>query len=102
MKRTKLRFIRLRWPKIFFQRTGSWICISSTHVSLQAIPAVTVRNQINHERIHMTEAEDKGGVYVPAHLDWHDVGCIKRYGAEGDEPCECEKRRANQLLERQS
>lgn len=44
----------------------------------------------------MTEDERKAGVYVEPHLDFHDRGCIKRYGAVPDSAvqCECERRRA--------
>lgn len=42
----------------------------------------------------MSEDENQAGVHVEPDLDWHDVGCVKRYGAISDGPCECEKRRA--------
>jgi hypothetical protein len=29
---------------------------------------------------------------VDLRLSWHDVGCVKRYGAVSDGKCECEKR----------
>lgn len=41
----------------------------------------------------MTEAERRAGVYVEPHLDFHERGCVKRYGAVADELCLCEKRR---------
>lgn len=36
------------------------------------------------------------GVLIDPALDWHDKGCVKRYGAvaEGVALCACEKRRA--------
>lgn len=39
-----------------------------------------------------TEAEKKAGVKVAPELAWHETGCVKRYGAQSDQPCECEKR----------
>lgn len=39
-----------------------------------------------------TEAERKAGVRVDPSLAWHQVGCVKRYSAESDEPCECDRR----------
>lgn len=39
------------------------------------------------------EAEVKAGVRVHPALDWHDIGCIKRYGGACDAPCACEMRR---------
>lgn len=41
----------------------------------------------------MTDEERRAGVYVEPHLDFHDRGCVKRYGAVSDELCLCEKRR---------
>ena len=40
--------------------------------------------------------EDEAGVSVAPELDWHDVGCVKRYGAvgEGGAMCACQQRRA--------
>jgi hypothetical protein len=38
-----------------------------------------------------TEAEKKAGVRVDPSLAWHEIGCVKRYGAQSDQPCECEK-----------
>lgn len=34
-------------------------------------------------------------VIVADHLKWHEIGCVKRYGAESDQPCQCEKLRAS-------
>lgn len=42
-----------------------------------------------------TEAERKAGVNVDRSLAWHLEGCVKRYGAQSDELCECEKRAAD-------
>lgn len=44
------------------------------------------------------DVEQKAGVEVDPALDWHDRGCIKRYGAilDSGAMCECEKRRADQ------
>jgi len=39
-----------------------------------------------------TEAEKKAGMKVSPDLAWHEAGCVKRYGAQSDQPCECEKR----------
>lgn len=47
----------------------------------------------------MTEAEDKAGVSVDPALDWHDEGCVKRYGAIAECQCACEKRRAATVSE---
>jgi hypothetical protein len=46
--------------------------------------------------LDMTDEERLAGVYVEPHLDFHDRGCVKRYGAVPDDAamCECEKRRA--------
>lgn len=43
---------------------------------------------------HQVPSDEPSEVQVAPHLDWHDVGCVKRYGAESPEPCACEKRRA--------
>lgn len=37
---------------------------------------------------------DESPVMVDPALAWHDVGCVKRYGATGDSQCACEIRRA--------
>lgn len=46
-------------------------------------------------RIPAIEEERACGVYVDPALDFHDRGCVKRYGAvaEGGELCVCERRR---------
>jgi hypothetical protein len=46
-----------------------------------------------------TEAERKADVKVDRSLAWHLEGCVKRYGAQSDEPCECEKRSRNASAE---
>lgn len=38
-----------------------------------------------------TRAEKELGIFVAANLAWHQRGCVKRYGAVGDELCNCEK-----------
>lgn len=40
------------------------------------------------------ESELKAGVRVEPCLDWHKRGCVKRYGAEAQEPCQCEIERS--------
>lgn len=47
----------------------------------------------------MSKAEEDAGVVVDPALDWHDEGCVKRYGAVSDEPCECERRRTDAAAE---
>jgi hypothetical protein len=42
---------------------------------------------------NMTEEERLAGVYVELHLDFHERGCVKRYGAVSEEMCRCEKLR---------
>lgn len=37
-----------------------------------------------------TKAEKAAGMYVNRSLAWHVEGCIKRYGAQGDQLCKCE------------
>lgn len=46
-----------------------------------------------------TEAESKAGVRVDRSLAWHLEGCVKRYGAQSDEPCACETRPAESIAE---
>lgn len=40
-----------------------------------------------------TLEEIAAGVFVAPELDWHDVGCVKRYGGVSEEKCACERRR---------
>jgi hypothetical protein len=50
-------------------------------------------NTVEDEKI---KAKVEAGVMIDPALDFHDQGCIKRYGAISDDPtaqCECEKRR---------
>lgn len=44
-----------------------------------------------------TDAELLAKITVDPLLDWHDRGCVKRYGAIGDAKCQCELNRERSL-----
>lgn len=58
--------------------------------------AIKIEHDLNIE----ADARRKAGIDIAEELAWHAAGCLKRYGAESEQACECEKQLAQRRDER--